>query len=127
MPRQRSSPSNGKLHVVDSFSMSVTLCLSTLGFLRIYRQGLRSQRMRQEVDQLEKLCSQRLTAAMVGLLRSFTVNTFDPNDPPGQTMCTMINQSGAATEILVRNLLDELVEIRAGLRQELTIGLRPGG
>ncbi len=103
--------------------MSVTLCLATLGFLRIYRQGLRSQRMRQEVDQLEKLASQRLTAAMVGLLRSFTVNTFDPSDPPGQTMCTMINQSGIATEILVRNLLDELAEIRAGLRQELTIGL----
>jgi hypothetical protein len=35
----------------------------------------------------------------------------------------MINQSGAATEVLVRNLLDELAEIRAGLRQELTIGL----
>jgi hypothetical protein len=111
-----------QLHVVDSYSMSVTLCLSTLGFLRVYRQGLRSQRMRQEVDQLEKLASQRLTAAMVGLLRSFTVNTFDPTDPPGRTMCAMINQSGAATEILVRDLLDELAEIRAGLRQELTIG-----
>ena len=33
------------LHVVDSYSMSVTLCLATLGFLRVYRQGLRSQRM----------------------------------------------------------------------------------
>jgi hypothetical protein len=116
-------PEQRRLHVVDSYSMSVTLCLATLGFLRIYRQGLRSQRMRQEVDQLEKLSSQRLTAAMVGLLRSFTVNTFDPNDPPGQTMSAMINQSGAATEIFVRDLLDELLEIRAGLRQELTIGL----
>lgn len=116
-------PEQRKLHVVDSFSMSVTLCLATLGFLRVYRQGLRSQRMLQEVDRLEKLSSQRLTAAMVGLLRSFTVNTFDPSDPPGQTMCTMINQSGVATEILVRNLIEELAEIRAGLRQELTIGI----
>jgi hypothetical protein len=116
-------PEQRKLHVVDSFSMSVTLCLATLGFLRVYRQGLRSQRMIQQVDRLEKLSSQRLTAAMVGLLRSFTVNTFDPSDQPGQTMCTMINQSGIATEILVRNLLDELAEIRAGLRTELTIGI----
>ncbi len=77
-------PEQRKLHVVDSYSMSVTLCLATLGFLRVYRQGLRSQRMLQEVDQLEKLASQRLTAAMVGLLRSFTVNTFDPSDPPGR-------------------------------------------
>ena len=37
-------PEQRKLHVVDSFSMSVTLCLSTLGFLRVYRQGRRSQR-----------------------------------------------------------------------------------
>ena len=91
-----------KLHVVDSYSMSVTLCLATLGFLRVYRQGLRSQQMRsQEVDDWRQLCSQRLTAAMVGLLRSFTVNTFDPTDPPGQTLCAMINQRGVATEILV--------------------------
>jgi hypothetical protein len=120
-------PEQRQLHVVDSYSMSVTLCLCALGFLRIYRQGLRSQRMRQEVDQLEKLSSQRLTAAMVGLLRSFTVYTFDPSDPPGQTMCTMVNQSGVATEILVRNLVDELAEIRAALRQEVTIGLSQVG
>ena len=121
-------PEQRKLHVVDSYSMSVTLCLATLGFLRVYRRGhCRSQRMLQEVDELEKLSSQRLTAAMVGLLRSFTVNTFDPTDPPGQAMCTMINQGGVATEILVRDLLEELAEVRAGLRQELTIGTRPGG
>jgi hypothetical protein len=114
------------LHVVDSYSMSVTLCLATLGFLQVYRQGLqgpRSTKTIQEVDELQELCSQRLTAAMVGLLRSFTVNTFDPSDPPGRTLAGMINQRGVATELLVRELLDELAEIRAGLRQELTIGL----
>src|SRR3984957_18945278 len=112
-----------KLHVVDSYSMSVTLCLATLGFLRVYQQGLRSQRMQHEVEQLEKLASQRLTAAMVGLLRSFTVNTFDPTDPSGQVLVSMINQRGIAPEIIVGNLLDELAEIRASLRQEVTIGL----
>jgi hypothetical protein len=115
-------PEQRKLHTVDSFSMSVTLCLSTLGLLRVYRQGLRSERMLHEVDRLEELSSQRLTAAMVGLLRSFTVNTFDPTDPPGEVLCTMLNQGGVATEILVGNLLGELTEIRAGLLQELTIG-----
>jgi hypothetical protein len=112
-----------QLHVVDSYSMSITLCLAVLGFLRVYRQSLRSTRMLGEIDEIEALASQRLTAAMVGLLRSFTVNTFDPNEPPGQTMCKMINQTGVATEILVRNLLDDLAEIRAGLRQELSLGL----
>ena len=62
-PRRTDKPEQRKLHVVDSYSMSVTLCLATLGFLRVYRQGLQSQRMPktiQEVDELEKLC---LTAA----------------------------------------------------------------
>ena len=111
------------LHVVDSYSMSVTLCLAMLGFLQVYRRGLRSAKAIQEVDDVKDLCSQRLTAAMVGLLRSFTVNTFDPDDPPGRTLCGAINQRGVATEILVHDLLDELAEIRAGLRQEVTIGL----
>jgi hypothetical protein len=51
------------------------------------------------------------------------VNTFDPSDPPGQMFCEMIGQGRVATEILVRDLLEELAEIRAGLRQELTLGL----
>ena len=112
-----------QLHVVDSYSMSVTLCLATLGFLQVYRQGLRNQKSIQEVDDLRELCSQRLTAAMVGLLRSFTVNTFDPTEPAGQSLCEMINQRGVATEVLVQDLFEDLAEIRAGLRQELTIGL----
>jgi hypothetical protein len=116
-------PEQRKLHVVDSYSMSVTLCLATLGFLRVYQQGLRSQRMQQEVIALEKLASQRLTAAMVGLLRSFTVNTFDPAEPPGRLLVSMINQRGIAPELVVGNLLEELAQIRASLRQELTIGL----
>jgi hypothetical protein len=115
-------PEQRQLHVVDSYSMSVTLCLATLGFIRVYRQGLRSQRMLTEVAKLEELANQRLTAAMVGLLRSFIVNTFDPDEPAGQTMCKMINQGGLPTENLVRDLLTDLGEIRAGLRQELTIG-----
>jgi hypothetical protein len=112
-----------QLHVVDSYSMSVTLYLVTLGFVQVYRQGLRSQKSIQEVDDLRGLCSQRLTTAMVGLLRSFTVNTFDPTDAPGQTLCGLINQRGIATEVLVQDLFEDMAEIRAGLRQELTIGL----
>jgi hypothetical protein len=116
-------PEQLRLPVVDSYSMSITLCLSTLGFLQVYRQRLRSQRMLNEVDELAKLSSQRLTAAMVGLLRSFTVNTFDANDAAGKVLCRMINQADAATDLVVENLLDDVAEIRAALRQEVTIGL----
>jgi hypothetical protein len=63
--------------------MSVSLCLAALGFLQVYREGIRSQRMQREIGEPEELSSKRLTAAMVGLLRSFTINTFLPTDPPG--------------------------------------------
>jgi hypothetical protein len=112
-----------RLHVVDSYSMSVSLCLATLGFLRVYREGIRSPRMLREVDELEKLSSKRLTAAMVGLLRSFTINTFSPAEPPGETMCRMINQGDIASDNLVHDLLQELADVRASLQTKLQLGI----
>jgi hypothetical protein len=111
------------LHVVDSFSMSISLCLATLGFLQIYREGIKSPRLLREVDELERLSSKRLSAAMVGLLRSFAINTFLATDPEGETMCRMINQGNLATDNLVHDLLGELAEVRASLQQELSLGL----
>jgi hypothetical protein len=116
-------PEQLRLHVVDSYSMSVSLCLATLGFLQVYREGIKGPRMRQEIDELAKLSSERLTAAMVGLVRSFTINTFLPADPPGETMCRMINQGNIASENLVHDLLEDLAEVRASLQKELTLGL----
>ena len=116
-------PEQLRLHVVDSYSMSITLCLATLGFLQVYREGIKSPRMQREVDELQELASTRLTAAMVGLLRSFTINTFLPTDPPGETMCRMINQGNIAPENLVHDLLEDLAEIRASLQKELKLGL----
>ncbi|HET9893518.1 MAG TPA: SCO2524 family protein [Streptosporangiaceae bacterium] len=115
------SAEQARLDVVDSFSMSITLCLATLGFLRTYKQGLRSARMLAEIQVTEELTSARLTGAMVGLLRSFVVNTFDPGEEPGQVFCRTLNQQGIANELLIRDLLDDLSEIRAGLRQELSV------
>lgn len=116
-------PEQLKLHVVDSYSMSISLCLAALGFLQVYRGGVKSPRMRGEVEELGKLASKRLTAAMVGLLRSFTINTFLPGDPPGEAMCQMLNQGNIASEKLIHDLLEELAEIRASLQKELTLGL----
>jgi hypothetical protein len=113
-----------KLHVVDSYSMSVSLCLAMLGFLQVYRESsVRSPRMRREVDELEELSSKRLTAAMVGLLRSFTISTFLPTDPAGETLCRVMNQGNIPSEHLVHDLLADLAEVRSSLQRELTLGL----
>lgn len=116
-------PEQLKLHVVDSYSMSVSLCLATLGFLQVYRGGIKSPRTLKEVEELEELSSKRLTAAMVGLLRSFTINTFLPEDPPGEAMRKMISQGDIASENIVHDLLDDLAQIRSSLQKELTLGL----
>jgi hypothetical protein len=115
------SPAQGELDVVDSFSMSITLTLAALGFIRIFRSVVRREDLRQEVDKLEKLASTRLSAAMVGLLRSFSVNVFDVHSPEGRILCRRANQSGLPERQVVADLQLALREVKSGLR-DLTIG-----
>ena len=115
------SPAQGELDVVDSFSMSITLTLAALGFIRIFRSVVRREDLRLEVEKLEKLASTRLTAAMVGLLRSFSVNVFDVHSPEGRVLCRRANQSGLPERQVVADLQFALREVKSGLR-DLTIG-----
>ncbi|MEU8277676.1 SCO2524 family protein [Microbispora bryophytorum] len=115
------TPEQLQLDVVDSFSMSVTLALGTLGFLKVFRQSVRRESIRREIRELEDLASKRLSAAMAGLLRSFTVNAFDPGSPAGRALLRTVNQTGAPTRRVLDDLRRELRPVRAGLR-DLTIG-----
>ncbi|MBO4272677.1 SCO2524 family protein [Microbispora triticiradicis] len=115
------TPEQLQLDVVDSFSMSVTLALGTLGFLKVFRQSVRRQSIRSEIRELEDLAGKRLSAAMAGLLRSFTVNAFDPASPAGRALLRTVNQTGAPTRRVLDDLRRELRPVRAGLR-DLTIG-----
>ncbi|PZS28418.1 MAG: hypothetical protein DLM59_14770 [Pseudonocardiales bacterium] len=112
------------LAVVDSYSMSITLTLATLGFIKVFRGVLRRKQLRDEVDALEETTSRRLTGAMIGLLRSFAVRTFEPGSDAGQAMCRTANQTGEPTRRIVEELHRALVEIRAGL---LDVTLGSGG
>ncbi len=115
------SPGQGKLDVVDSFSMSITLTLAALGFIQVLRGVMRREDLRQDVDRLEKLSNIRLTAAMVGLLRSFSVNVFDVHSEAGRILCRRSNPSGLPERQIVEDLQFELRKIKSGLR-DLTIG-----
>ncbi len=115
------TPEQRNLDVVDSLSMSVTLSLATLGFLKVFERGVKRPALRKEMDELTKLASRRLTAAMVGLLRSFTVHSFAPNSPAGQVLCETVNQRGLPAETLVGELHEALARVRAGLA-EVTLG-----
>src|SRR5262249_5832972 len=78
--------------------------------------------LRGEIDELEELASRRLTAAMVGLLRSFTVNSFEPDSDPGKILRRNVNQSGLADRRVVESLQRALDPVRASLVREVSIG-----
>lgn len=118
------TPSPRQLHldVVDSLSVSVQLCLAAIGFLKVFQGVIRREELRREVEEVERLASQRLSAAMVGLLRSFTVHTFDVDSKEGQILCQMLNQNNQSPRRVAEEFNQRLQEVRARLREELSIG-----
>jgi hypothetical protein len=116
------TPDQRALDVVDSYSMSVTLSLAALAFLQELRPSVTKPRVLDEMDTLKDLANERLTAAMVGLLRSFAVNVFKPEDPPGRILRRNVNQSGLADRQVMESLQDALAPVRASLIREISIG-----
>jgi hypothetical protein len=105
--------------IVDSFAISVTLSLATIGFVRIYRTSVTRRSSQDELDALEKLASARLTAAMVGLLRSFASHSFDTSMPYGQILVDTIRQDGQKTRTAVERFRSELQQTIASFGEVL--------
>jgi hypothetical protein len=120
------SPEQQALDVVDSFATAVTLSLATLGFVKVFRTGLRRDDLRRDVEALEEMASRRLSAAMIGLLRSFTVFVFDAESPEGRALVRTTNQNGLPGRRVIEELRQELREIQARLRDDVTIGSGAG-
>lgn len=110
------------LDVVDSFSVSVTLMLAIVGFTKVFRTVVTRQSLRDDVDRLERMANTRLTAAMVGLLRSFAVNVFSADEELGRELIRTVNQERRPTRQVVEELREALREINARLRDDVTIG-----
>lgn len=110
------------LDVVDSYAMSISLTLSTLGFLKGFARSVRRPQLRDKIAELEAAASARLSAAMVGLLRSFCVNVFEPDSPPGLTLLRTLNQGGLPDRVVLDELRRTLRPVRVSLR-DATLGL----
>ncbi|MFG2010565.1 SCO2524 family protein [Micromonospora sp. NPDC048868] len=104
------------LDIVDSFAVSVTLTLATIGFVKVYRGTTRRRDLLAQLDALDAMASARLTAAMVGLLRSFSTFVFTATDEYGLRLCDMINQDELPRRELVAALREQLRETMASLR-----------
>lgn len=128
---QKPTPAQDGLEVVDSYSMSVTLCIAALGFLKVFQRFVAGQTRREakelttRIGRVEKQVSNRLTSAMVGLLRSFVVNTFEPRSEPGRAVLEMLNQADLPQDAIIERLTTRLERIRVRLRSSVSLGQTP--
>jgi hypothetical protein len=119
------------LEVVDSYSMSLTLCLAALRFLRGFQRHLRGQSRKpyralsDRIDVLDQRIGVRLTAAMTGLVRSFVVNTVPRRSSPGRSIVRMLNQDGDRDDVVADGITRRLIPVRRRLRDDVTLGQTP--
>jgi len=98
------------LPIVDSYAISLTLSLAVLGFVRVYEPAAQRAETKKDLAELERQASIRLTAAMVGLLRSFSVNVFKFDSDEGQVLTASLNQERVPAATVVSQLRRQLRE-----------------
>lgn len=125
-----SPPSDAQLalEVVDSYSMSLSLCIASLRFLRGFDRFVRGEvrmearRLHEWIPLVTDQVSTRLTAAMAGLVRSFVIHTPDPKTPAGHSILQMINQSRAPADDTLARLSARLEQLRVRAANEVRLG-----
>ncbi|MGW7525766.1 SCO2524 family protein [Streptomyces sp. NPDC054783] len=122
-PGEELTEEQRRLGVVDSFSMSITLCLATLGFLKVYTGRTRRAEVHTLIDKLRAATETRLSSAMVSLLRSFTVNVFDPDDAQGRTLCDVLGQGQVSRRVVVERFQRRFGALRATIYESLVLGV----
>lgn len=112
-----------QLGVVDSFSMSITLCLATLGFLKVHETRTRRSDIKETIAELRQATSNRLTAAMVSLLRSFTVNVFDIDASQGHTLGELLGQGQLSHRQVLNKFQNRFRALRAAISESVFLGI----
>lgn len=102
---------------VVSYATSVNLCLAVLGFLLQYRErGARGDWVGR-VDRLVPRVRVRLTAALTGLLRSFTMNPVALESDEGRELIRLLNQDGRPDHSVVAEFNQSMQVVRGRLRE----------
>ncbi|MFJ9627987.1 SCO2524 family protein [Streptomyces sp. NPDC101175] len=112
-----------QLGVVDSFSLSITLCLALLGFLKVYGSKTRRGDTQEAIQDLRIATSNRLTAAMVSLLRSFTVSVYDTDSSQGQTLCKLLGQGQLSQRQTLARFQQRFQSLRAAIVDSFVLGV----
>ncbi|MFD3730053.1 SCO2524 family protein [Streptomyces sp. NPDC058632] len=122
-PKQKLTHEQTQLGVVDAYSMSVTLCLATLGFLKVYEENTTRPEVRRSLGELRDATNARLTAAMVSLLRSFTVNVFDAESEQGRRLIQVIGQDKQSDRAVLQQFSRRFRPLRATIIESLSRGI----
>jgi hypothetical protein len=123
-PEGRLAHEQGELGVVDSYSMSITLCLATLGYLKVYETTTTRPEVLKSIAELREATNARLTSAMISLLRSFTVNVFDAESEQGRRLIQVIGQGRQSDRIALQQFSRRLRPLRATIIESLTRGIQ---
>jgi hypothetical protein len=111
------------IHIVDSYSLSITLCLAVLAFVKNRRDRENLSEYKAKLEVLGTAASIRLTAAMTGLLRSFVVNSMAPESEEGQAILSMLRQTEAKDTVLQRMVRDRFNTLRTQLRGDVRLAV----
>ncbi|WAX80158.1 SCO2524 family protein [Streptomyces sp. KMM 9044] len=122
-PKQELTYEQTQLGIVDAYSMSVTLCLATLGFLKVYEENTTRPEVRRSLGELRDATNTRLTAAMVSLLRSFTVNVFDAESEQGRRLIQVIGQNQQSDRAVLQHFSRRFRPLRATIIESLSRGI----
>lgn len=112
------------LDVVGSCARSVTLCLAALGFLKVLRETSSPSEPGVRIDVLMEATSARLTAAMIGLLRSFTVDVVDPESARARRLLVLFGPNKAADHEALREFHRRARPLREVIVQSLALGIQ---
>ncbi|GGT05797.1 SCO2524 family protein [Streptomyces chromofuscus] len=115
-PGAEPSPEQTRLETVEAYSMSVTLSLAALAFVKSFAKHVRGAELGTALRTTEEALDRRLTHAMRGLLESFAVDVFPEDSAMGNTLLRTLDQSRQSRGLLADRLRAELQPIRAGLR-----------
>ncbi|MER7051264.1 MULTISPECIES: SCO2524 family protein [unclassified Streptomyces] len=118
------TPEQRGLSVVDAYSMSVTLCLATLGFLKVYENTTARSDIHSAIKELREATQTRLTTAMSGLLRSFAVNVFDADSDQGRRLIDLIRQGQRSDRAVVQQFARQFRALRGTISEGLIRGIQ---
>lgn len=112
-----------QLEVVDGYSMSITLCLTLMVFVNDRLEREAQPKQREKLDDLMEKASRRLTAAMIGLLRSFVVNSVGSDSDQGRAILGMLRQGDTTDAELQQGLKTRFDRLRNQLKTDVRLGV----